>query len=138
MKRYRGVVLGVVAAIAVAGTALAEGEFTSFMTNVRDGFNSRTWHDSNLDGVSTNIKLEGCRDEVPGTDPNDWGKLSLEKENWIFPSENLGTKQFSCWVSATQFWGDVAASDYHFTVRDYSGPDMAWNVFDASKVVVKY
>ena len=138
MKRYRGVLLGLLAAFAFAGTALAEGQWTSYMTGVLPGFNSRTWDDQNLDGTSTNIKLVECRDSVPGTDPADWAKLSLEKENWIFPSENLGTKTFNCWVSSTQFWGDVVAAHYHFTVRDYSGPDFNWNSLNVDTVVVKY
>jgi len=138
MRRYVGVILGLTLSVLLAGTALAEGQFDSWIVNARNGFDSRTWVDKNLDNVATTVTFRTCRDEDPASDPNDWAKVTVWKHNWIFPPTSMGTKQLNCWVSATGNWGDVAAADYNFELTDFSGSNESWNVFDVASLTVKY
>lgn len=141
MRRYSGVMIGLLAAILIAGTALAEGSWTSYMINVRRGFESRTWWDNANDSVATTVRLDGCRDQVPANDPNDWGTIRLYRHAGIFPPYAIGTdKKLYCYTSATGNWGAQAAPGewFHFTVMDYSGGTASWNVFDTSFVRVTY
>lgn len=137
-RRLISISAGVVCSMVLAGTVLAEGSWDSWMQDVLPGFESRSWEDKNLDAVSTSIRFDGCRDSVPGTDPNDWASAKLMREIPWWPDENLGNKFFWCWNSDTNFWGDVPASWYHFTVTDRSGPDELWNNLDVSFVRVVY
>jgi hypothetical protein len=138
LRKYIGVVLGLVLSIVVAGTALAEGYFNSYIINARNGFDSRTWVDHNWDNVSTTVTFRVCRDEDIASDPNDWAKVTVWKHNFILPPTNLGTKQLNCWVTATGNWGDVAAADYNFELTDFSGANADWNVFDVQSLTVNY
>lgn len=77
-----------------AGAALAEGQWSSSMTAVRTGFDSRTWTDKNGDGTSTSIYLAGCRDSYTRQNLNT--NVQLTKENTWTPDQNLGVKYFPC------------------------------------------
>ena len=104
----------------MAGTALAEGSFGSYISDAGNGFTSRTWVDKNADSVATTVTFRTCRDGVAnGT--SDWADVFVKRYNWAFPATNLGIKRLYCYNSAVGNWGDVSAADYAFTI-DYYGP----------------
>jgi hypothetical protein len=125
-------------AVLVAGVALADGHFDSYIINAADGFDSRTWEDPNLDSVHTTVTFRTCRDEDPASDPNDWAKVTIWKHNWIFPWTNMGTKQLWCWTSDSDDWGDMSAADYSFQIYDFSGANQSWNRLDVGSLTVQY
>src|SRR5689334_1409368 len=60
-RRFFAVVLlAGLAVVGVVGPASAEGGFTSSMSGVRVGFESRAWVDHNNDSAATQITLAGC------------------------------------------------------------------------------
>lgn len=95
-----------VAVLAVVGPAKAEGSFSSYMTNVRDGFDSRTWSDHNNDTVSTHIRLSGV------TKAGFCLQLTREKP-WYEPDENRGIRDFG--YGGTQYYGRQPSGSYHFS-----------------------
>lgn len=119
-----------------AGVAFAEGSWSSSMTAVRTGFDSRTWTDRNADGASTTIKLGGCRDTYSGQNLNT--HLQLTKENTWTPDQNMGVKCFPCSTSYTNSWGRVAAGNYHFTVMMINGTVSNSYYLSANPVYVTY
>lgn len=137
MRKYRGVLLGALLALGVAGTALAEGEFYSSMSNVLIGFDSRTWNDKNSDANETKITLAQCRDSI-SNGPNDWVILELWKHNFIFPGSSKGLRPFYCYSTATQSWGRQENADYNFEVQAFSGPVTVSNNLDVQIVWVRW
>lgn len=135
-RRFLGFTVTSLCLLALAGPVLAQGSFTSYIQGAVWGFDSRTWNDGNTDNVLTTIRFDGCRDGVPGTDPNDWVDVGLWKENWGW-QENRGVNRFHCWTSDTERWGDEPAGNYHFTIEDYSGPDW-YNDIDVSWLKVSW
>jgi hypothetical protein len=130
--------LTVLAVIISASPALAEGSFTSSLSNVLTGFNSRSWTDKNSDGTSTRITLSQC------TDPARGGKgantrLQLTRERGgVLPDKQVGDrKTFYCSSSAYGDWGRVARGKYHFTVILIDGQERGVSL-SAKKVVVRY
>lgn len=139
MRMRKGIALGLLLALVVSGVAFAEGWWESSMTNVRRGFASRAWNDTDNDNAWTIVRLDGCRDEVSGNDPNDWGTIRLWKHAGLFPPYSMGDKKLWCYTAAQGNWGEQQGSQwFHFTVHNYSGPTDSWNVFDASRVQVWY
>ncbi len=136
--RLTGVVLLTLASSMLAGSAHAEGRWTSWIGGARVGFESRSWHDNNSDNVNTKITFSTCRDSTPFTDPNDWADVRLYREIRFRPDAIVGTKRLYCWNSASGFYGDVEEGDYHFTITDYSGPNEDWNTLDVRAVEVVY
>jgi hypothetical protein len=109
--------------LATAGSALAEGSWTSSISDASTGFDSRTWTDRDSDNVSTVIELRGC--SVYGDNvADDWTRLQLTRETppWQ-PDEDRGRKNFHCVDVATGNWGDVRSGDYHFSVITINGYD---------------
>ncbi|HJQ87525.1 MAG TPA: hypothetical protein VJ820_08705 [Propionibacteriaceae bacterium] len=121
MKKLIGPLLGLILSVVLAGTALAEGSFTSSMYDVRKNFSSRVWVDKNLDNVGTVIKFWNCRDgAVNGS--TDWVDITLWRHNFALPATHMGTKRLNCYVYDAKNWGDVAAADYQFSVYQF-GPN---------------
>lgn len=138
MRKYTGVVAGLLLSTFVVGTALAEGSWESYIINARRSFDSRTWTDRDIDANATLIRFDTCRDENTTNGPNDWAKVSLQRMRFLQPAENRGQKTLNCWVSATGDWGRQPASDYQFQLDDYSGGTETYNVFDVGFLRVSY
>lgn len=139
MRRFTGVFVGLLLSVTIGGTALAEGYWESSLINVRDYFDSRTWRDNDRDDVSTNVQFDDCRDEA-STTVNDWAIVRLWRHAGIFPPYQVGQdKKLYCKDSATGYWGaQQGAEDFHWQIRDYSGPNESWNVFDVERLWTRY
>lgn len=138
MRRYTGVVAGILLSVFFVGTVLAEGSWDSYIINARRSFDSRTWVDHDLDNIGTTVRFDTCRDENTGNGASDWANVSLQRMRLLLPAENRGQKTLNCWVSATGDWGDQPASDYQFQLDDYSGGTETYNVFDVGFLKVSY
>jgi hypothetical protein len=138
VRKYIGVLVGLALAVFVAGTALAEGSWTSYIINAHRSFDSRTWWDGDLDNTSTKIRFDTCRDENVNNGQNDWAKVSLQRMRGILPAEFRGQRTLNCYVTDSDVWGDQPASDYQFQLDDYSGGTDSWNVFDVGWLKVWY
>lgn len=142
MRKYWGVVVGLLLSVFVAGVALAEGSWNSYIINASRGFDSRTWRDNATDGNGTKIYFRVCRDEDPRNGTNDWGKVKLMRHAGIFPPYQVGPLvTYYCYGSDYVYynWGaQQGAEDFHFTISDFSGGTGSWNKFDVADVVVQY
>ncbi|GII61221.1 hypothetical protein Skr01_13060 [Sphaerisporangium krabiense] len=128
----RGAVLAAaIGVIGVSGATLAgaEGQFTTKMSNVAAGFESRTWKDLNSDGWRTAIELTGCSANSRVAAP----RLGLYRERFG-PDSHYGTKGYRCVSQKVRGdWGRVRSGKYHFTVKNM-GAD--WYRVSARKVQV--
>jgi hypothetical protein len=138
MRKYSGVQAGLVLSMLVAGVVLAEGSWTSSMSNVNVGFDSRTWTDRNTDNVGTTIRFDDCRDENYTNGTGDWATVSLQRHNGIFPAGDVGRKTLYCYDTDTGNWGDQPAQDYHFQVEAFSGGSFSTNRLDVPFLRVSY
>lgn len=142
MRKYSGVFLGLLLSVFVAGVALAEGSWNSYIINAQRGFNSRTWRDNDVDPAGTKIYFRDCRDEDPNNGTNDWGKIRLMRHAGFFPPYQVGPLvTYYCYGSSyvSYDWGEqVGAEDFHFNLTDFSGGTGSWNKFDVGGVIVQY
>lgn len=134
MRKFSGVLLGVLLTLLLSGVVLAEGSWTSYLTNVPRGFDSRWWHDNHNDAQATKVRFDTCRDSV-ANGANDWAEISLWRGAGIFPPYLVGTsKRLNCWVTDTKGWGQQPGppEDFLWNVDDFSGGgganrlDVAW------------
>jgi hypothetical protein len=139
-RRAASAVLALVLTFVLASPALAEGGFSSSFSGWLPGVSSRTWKDRNDDGVSTTIRLGGCRARASATRVVVL-RIQLTKETpWYTPDQSLGRKDFDCHRSSsvTRSWGRVAAGDYHFTLSAVNGTEAFDDKVSASSVRVAY
>lgn len=123
MKRVLGAAVFAalaIAPVATAGSASAdvaplEGGWTSYLSNVKAGFDSRSWTDRDNDNNSTTITLSGCTvTGHPELAPNVVVRLWRERTG---PDEKVGVdKSFACRTESTKTWGHVSAGTYHFEI----------------------
>ena len=122
--KWSGVVLGVALTLTFASAALAEGNWSSFLSGVNRGYNSRTWRDGHLDTVATRVVFASCNDRDPGTLPGQvFATLILWRHAGIFPPEDRGHIVKFCFSGATYNWGEQPgpSEDFHWQVNDFSG-----------------
>ncbi|MCG5214889.1 hypothetical protein [Streptosporangium sp. KLBMP 9127] len=111
------VMVAVIGTLSVAGAtfAYAEGAFSTSMSNVAAGFESRTWKDRNSDHWRTAVELSRCSSNSPQAAP----RLGLYRER-VGPDSHYGTKGY--WGCNSRKvrgdWGDVRSGKYHFTVKN--------------------
>jgi hypothetical protein len=118
-RRVVGVAAAVGGSVAVMAPALAEASFTSSMTHVYTGFDSRSWPDNNFDAAATTVRLDTCRVTTGQTFSN--LVLQLTYENTWTPDENMGQKTFACYSTATGTWGRIKPGGYHVTLMKING-----------------
>ncbi|MEU9854972.1 hypothetical protein [Streptomyces sp. NPDC047974] len=103
------------AVIGLAGAtpAFAEGSWSSSMSGVLPGFESRRWSDNNTDATSTSVAFAGC-----------WvhertfrGATLIVWKDVFGPDESKGARTNSC---NTTSWGDLAAGSYYFEVDGFT------------------
>ncbi|MFD9033077.1 hypothetical protein ACFVZW_18285 [Streptomyces sp. NPDC059567] len=132
--------LGAIAAVslALAPTAAAEGSFSSSLTGVATGFNSRWWTDKNTDGAGTVIKFTSCS-LFTGPGFRDV-TVQLSRYRPVIADVNEGQKTFSaCASGATSSgnWGDKQAADYRFAIMKINGSTSGYRL-DVDTVGVSY
>ncbi|MYU25175.1 hypothetical protein [Streptomyces sp. SID8352] len=138
-QKLVGAVTGSAAALVLAGAipAHAEGSWTSSMSAVRTGFDSRTWSDKNSDNVSTTIGLSGCNNGGLGAAVSNT-ELQLTRETSIIqPNENRGRYTYKCSSSDSHAFGVQPSGSYHFTVTKIQGSASGYYL-SVNSVSVKY
>ena len=113
-RTYLAVIVALVGALVLGGTALAEGTWVGHIHGAKPGFNSRSWTDRNSDGLRTTIRFQGCTARTV--------EVQLTRETpWWQPDENRGRRTLECAGSDREFWGDEEAGNYHFTITNFDG-----------------
>jgi hypothetical protein len=123
-SKWLGVLLGVTLLLVSASVALAEGYWTSYLSGVNRGYNSRTWRDYHNDSASTWVYFADCNDRDPNTSSDQvWATLILWRHAGIFPPEDKGHIAKYCYYGASFNWGvqPGPAEDFHWQVNDFSG-----------------
>ncbi len=110
-KKLMVAITGLFVVLMFAGSVYAEGSWTSFIGDAREGFYSRWWNDKNLDHVSTYVQFTNCTADV---------EVILWRGGWWHT--NLGMRPFSC-VGTTvgHNWGIQPANDYRFEIDKIIG-----------------
>lgn len=107
------------ASVAAASPAMAEGSWSSSITNALTGFKSRSWQDSHKDHAATRTVLSTCT-ETWGS-PKSVGSVTLNlfDEKGLLPDANMGARTSNC---GTFNWGEMKRSDkYHFKLSKVGG-----------------
>ncbi|MFE0778480.1 hypothetical protein [Streptomyces sp. NPDC058861] len=125
------VAAGVLALVAAAAPAQAEGNFSSYIDDWLAGNNeSRRWTDKNTDAVSTSVAFRSC-----STYPGSFYSVSPAVYKDVFgPDEHKGTKTNYC---GTSTWGDLASGSYYFRLELINGGATGYR-FSATDVTVRY
>ena len=114
---------------------LQKDSWTSSVSGVRPGFQSRLWTDNHVDAASTTIKFSTCRDALL-TSNNDSATIHLWREISLWPDEDRGSKTLSCYTSATGNWGaQPAAGPYSFIIDAITGVTDSWQTLNAGVAV---
>lgn len=118
-------VMGLVATVLVSNPAWAEGSWSSYLDQVRVGFESRRWYDGNVDAANTTIGVYGsCWVEWPTQGSQDFQLRVYQVEPWYLPDTNRGTGSYNCFTSGNKIvnWGRLAPNDdYYFKVVSIGG-----------------
>ncbi len=117
-----------------ASPALAEGSWSSYLSNVGVGFSSRTWTDYALDQVATTVKLSGCSMNSGGTFSST--RINLYREYGVLPDQSVGAITNTC--NTSNFGQGLAADMYHFTIDRINGSTSSSPRINASSVVTGY
>ena len=114
--------------------AFAEGSWTSYLSGVKIGFESRTWADRDVDQVATTVKLTNC--SVSGASFANAG-LTLYQDTWIpYYYTNHGMIYNYC---DSVSWGQgLGAGNYHFTVERINSSSTTTRSLSAGSVVTGY
>lgn len=103
-----------------AAPALAEGQWTSSITDALTGFQSRSWNDTNTDAVSTKTKFSTCT-ETWDT-PKSVGSITVglvDHRGALLPAKTVSTKTTS--GCGTASFGRMKKSTYHFRIDKVGG-----------------
>ena len=135
----RSLVAGTAAVTLVLGgasAAMAEGSFSTSITQAQPTFQSRTWTDNNVDAVRTKVTLSNCKANVGGQAP---GTLTLSNvEITLFRNgAAVSTKSQKC---GTYDFGLVGKGDFYFKITSINGNTAAnRNTFvNANPVSIQY
>lgn len=105
--------------IVSASPALAEGSWSSSITNALTGFKSRSWQDSHKDHAATRTVLSSCTETWGTPKPVGSVTLNLFDEKGLLPDKNMGARTSNC---GTFSWGEMQRSDkYHFKLSKVAG-----------------
>ncbi|MFB7239805.1 MULTISPECIES: hypothetical protein [unclassified Streptomyces] len=113
-RRLRGLLVGALAVGFVGTTpAFAEGSWSSSLSGVLPGFESRRWNDANTDATSTSVAFSGC--SVPD---RTFRAANIVVWKDVFgPDESKGSRANYC---NTTSWGDLSAATYYFEVDGFT------------------
>lgn len=109
--------------LVVPAMAAGDGSWTSYLSYVVTGFDSRDWHDPHYTSASTTIRFVGCRDNNPQNGTSDDGTVKLWRHGaWYEPGTSMGSKRLECYSSATGNWGVMSvATYYNFEITHING-----------------
>ncbi|MFE7189897.1 hypothetical protein [Kitasatospora sp. NPDC057541] len=120
----RALVRGVLVATALLGfssaaPALAEGSWTSYISNWGPGSESRRWEDADRDDVVTSVTFQGC-----ATATEDFKDADLQLYKDVFgPDKAYGHRTNHCGTSG---WGDQSAGSYYFVLEGVRSGGKLW------------
>lgn len=135
MSRKHLIVLAALAcSLLLSEAALAEGAWSSYLSYVLTGYESRTWTDYNVDAADTYVYFAGCRD---GRTSSTNTAVALWQEISWWPNANLGRQTLYCYSSDWGSWGRVNAGDYYFVIDLINGSASGWRL-DVDYVEVGY
>ncbi|GAC81542.1 hypothetical protein SAMN04488550_0150 [Gordonia malaquae] len=120
-----------------AGPARAEAEFTTKLSGVLTGFESRRWTDGNSDAAATTVRFDNCREKTAGMALAS-ADVMLRKDRPFQPDEDHGTKRLNCSASAFGNWGRKASGKYFFRIEKINGYSGGFRQLNASFVRVRY
>jgi hypothetical protein len=120
----------VVGTVAPAGVALAEGNFSSYLSDVRDGYRTRNWTDKNTDAAGTITTVAGCSSNDGATF---YMTVDLRKDQFG-PDKDYGNVDFSaCIGSGQQYnWGRVGSGSFFDQIHTYSFSEVSATTFNVS------
>lgn len=129
---------GLIAGLVVlpATPSLAEGSWTSSISDALTGFSSRSWNDRNIDSVATKTSFSTCT-ETWGT-PKAVGSITVglvDHRGALLPAKTVDTKTTKGCGSAN--FGVRKKSTYHFTIKKIAGFDSGVRL-TAKKVTQTY
>ncbi len=131
-KAFAGVAIATLTTLTLATPAFAEGSWSSSMSNVRVGFESRRWADKNSDAAGTIVSLRYCSGYSGPNAEGDGGKFTLNLIKDTLFDEARGNVTYVCQGSTwKQYnWGRQPAGNYFFRVTNinYGGPASAGGV----------
>lgn len=136
MKHKKLAILTATALLAtvVAGPAFAEGSWSSYMSGVKIGFESRQWADRDFDQVATTVKLKTCT--VSGTTFSSTGITLYQDTIFPFIYTSHGLISNTCNTSS---WGQgLGSGTYHFTIEKINGSATTTRTLSAASVVTGY
>ncbi|HLI51464.1 MAG TPA: hypothetical protein VKU87_06680 [Thermomicrobiaceae bacterium] len=122
-----------------AGSALAEGSWSSYISGWVTGHSSRNWDKNVNDGVHTTIKLTGCHQSNHPETPR-----SPDLELWhvysLWPDSSVAVRHYgSCYSAAqTNDFTYPNTGTYHFTLKKIDGLEGFGMILDVNSVVVNY
>lgn len=133
------------AGLFLSGTGIAyaaEGSFTSYLTQVQPGFQSRTWTDNGSTSDSTSITLSGCAVNKAGAAYGSTSLSSVEitlysNTGWFGTPRKLKSLSKAC---GTYSFGNYGSGSYWFVVSKINGNSSANRTIflNASTVRVSY
>lgn len=107
--------------LVAAAPAMAEGSWSSSITNALTGFKSRSWQDSHKDKAATKTVLKTCSETWGSSKPVGSVTLNLFDERGLLPDKNMGSRTSNC---GTFNWGEMQRPDrYHFKLSKVAGLD---------------
>lgn len=133
-KKHMGAAGLVVALLATTLPAIAEGQWTSYLSGVGTGFNSRSWIDNQSDSAATKVTLSGCTMTTGGTFTS--VDIRLYREAGWLPDQSVAVLRNYCGTS--NFGSNLPADNYHFTIERINGSTSTVPRFSANVVVTTY
>lgn len=126
-------------AVGLAPSAMAEGGFSTHITNALVGFESRAWTDKNNDGVQTSVShYSACSDTSgQGLIPKNV-TYNLKWRRTLRPDKYLGEKTLSCSKTGSAYWGRVDAGSYDIKLTKINGRESGQAPLTVKDWRVKY
>lgn len=123
--------------VGLAGPALAEGTFSSSISNAATTFESRQWQDNNLDSTNGYVNFKNCQGTIGGVQVS--VDVGIYKED-AGPDTQVGREWLQCQKGSDKpsdsvYAGDVGKDQYHFTIK---GLQNAGKNVDVQAVKVVY
>ncbi|MER6400871.1 MULTISPECIES: hypothetical protein [unclassified Kitasatospora] len=122
--KHRTLVRGILVAGALLGfagatPALAEGSWTSHISNWGPGSESRRWTDYDRDDAVTTVSFKGCT-----TDTNEFKNADLQLyKDVVGPDRAYGYRLNRC---DTSVWGDQSSGEYYFALEGVRAGGKLW------------
>ncbi|MFG3049980.1 hypothetical protein ACGFZP_03365 [Kitasatospora sp. NPDC048239] len=120
LRAARGILVAA-ALLAFAGVtpALAEGSWSSHISDWAPGSESRRWQDADRDDVATAVSFQGCT-----TGNNDFKNADVALYKDVFgPDKSYGSRLNRC---DTSTWGDQSPGAYYFTLEGVRSGGTLW------------